>query len=691
MDSTVAATNTAADSADSVSLLSASQSVAAARSETSVLPASAQQPFYPTLHKDFYLAHPHLQKADFHWGDLEASHPDLSKRSAADVEEYRKSQGISVDLRHGRRVPKPFQGFAETSFPTFVEDIAKELFTESATPFPVQAQLWPCALAGMDIIAVAPTGSGKTLAFLLPSIVHMMAQPHLDRYEGPITLVMAPTREIVQQTLSVARTFLSRTSGNDRLRAGCIFGGVSASIQVPRRGEPDYGRWPELLVATPGRLLDLFRRQAIYPSRVSYFVLDEADMMLNPTGPWLVQIRKILEQVRPDRQIIMVSATWPKTADEEARRILEKQDSEKILIRVVPEVPPIPQSIRLLRNGAETEAARRAALLEFTRNELQPHESLLIFCSNPRTVQELGKCSELCSAVQPFEESTSPASSQVVMLDGKDSRDRADRYFEFVWRQARVLVTSFQVGSRGLDYVDSKGNEVPICVVVLLFDFPPTIKDYIHCIGRTHRPGQSNAGRAVAFLPEMRFWIAAELATLLEECEQAVPPELQELIQKSDGFLGVCKSVMGCLRDSKLPVDLDACLSQGEYDELRGLWTLPRTLVSYQRKLLHMMADEFDLPHVSTGDPASEKGRQLHVARSREALPDKFFVEGEEVVVSRGGQWKGVVIDPKIKPQRRDIEVEYPGGRRSRECVDHVALAQGFEADTQASDLQSLR
>merc|ERR1719387_3019199 len=118
-----------------------------------------------------------------------------------------------------------------------------------------------------------------------------MAQPHLAEGEGPITLVLSPTRELAQQTHGVALQFCSRTAGRDTLRAGVIFGGVSPDGQYPGKEAPDYGRWPELLVATPGRLLQMLRLGWLSPARISYVVFDEADLLLS--HGWRQEIREV--------------------------------------------------------------------------------------------------------------------------------------------------------------------------------------------------------------------------------------------------------------------------------------------------------------------------------------------------------------------------------------------------------------
>lgn len=187
------------------------------------------------LYKDFYLAHPHphFQCDEYSWGNMEEAHPLLSARTAEEVDRYRVANGISVESLRGRAPPKPFQSFQETSFPQLVVDIAYELFTTDATPFPVQAQAFPCILSGMDMLAVAPTGGGKTLAYLLPAIVHIMAQPTLQEGEGPIALVLLPTRELVEQTVAVARCFCDRMEADEAALRQTATGGRSCLWRHP--------------------------------------------------------------------------------------------------------------------------------------------------------------------------------------------------------------------------------------------------------------------------------------------------------------------------------------------------------------------------------------------------------------------------------------------------------------------------
>ena len=168
-------------------------------------------------------------------------------------------------------------------------------------PTPVQAQGWPIALSGQNLVSIAQTGSGKTMGYMLPAIIHCMGQAHLQRGDGPIVLVMAPTRELAQQIQEQAYKFASPC----QLRTACLFGGAPKGAQIR-----DLERGSEICVATPGRLIDILEMGKVNFKRCTYVVLDEADRMLDMG--FEPQIRKILGQIRPDRQMCMWSATWPK-------------------------------------------------------------------------------------------------------------------------------------------------------------------------------------------------------------------------------------------------------------------------------------------------------------------------------------------------------------------------------------------
>lgn len=212
-----------------------------------------------------------------------------------EVEAYRRQNEITVK----DDAPKPIQSFEELELPDYVKtEIDKQGFTN---PTPIQAQCWPIVMSGKNIVGIAQTGSGKTLAYILPAIIHINNQPELKRGDGPIALVLAPTRELAQQIQQVTTEF----GYSSYIRNTCVFGGA------PRGGQArDLERGVEIVIATPGRLIDFLESGKTNLSRCTYLVLDEADRMLDMG--FEPQIRKIIQQIRPDRQTLMYSATWPK-------------------------------------------------------------------------------------------------------------------------------------------------------------------------------------------------------------------------------------------------------------------------------------------------------------------------------------------------------------------------------------------
>ena len=168
-------------------------------------------------------------------------------------------------------------------------------------PTAIQSQGWPMALSGRDVVGIAETGSGKTLTYCLPAIVHINAQPLLAPGDGPIVLVLAPTRELAVQI----QQEITKFGQSSRIRNTCVYGGVPKGPQIR-----DLSRGVEVCIATPGRLIDMLEAGKTNLRRVTYLVLDEADRMLDMG--FEPQIRKIIGQIRPDRQTCMWSATWPK-------------------------------------------------------------------------------------------------------------------------------------------------------------------------------------------------------------------------------------------------------------------------------------------------------------------------------------------------------------------------------------------
>lgn len=270
--------------------------------------------------------------------------PSIRAMTEQEAAVYRARREITVD---GHDIPKPIRMFHEANFPDYcLEVIARLGFVE---PTPIQSQGWPMALKGRDLVGIAETGSGKTLAYTLPALVHVSAQPRLAQGDGPIVLVLAPTRELAVQIQEEAVKFGSR------IRSTCIYGGAPKGPQIR-----DLKKGVEIVIATPGRLIDLLEAQHTNLKRVTYLVLDEADRMLDMG--FEPQIRKIVSQIRPDRQTLYWSATWPKEVEALARQFLRNpykviigstelkaNQSIRQIIEIVTDVEKYNRLIRLLK------------------------------------------------------------------------------------------------------------------------------------------------------------------------------------------------------------------------------------------------------------------------------------------------------------------------------------------------------
>ncbi len=264
-----------------------------------------------------------------------AEDKQVTARSEREVEEFRRLKEIKVQ---GRNIPRPVTTFEEVGFPQYLmTSIRAQGFSG---PTPIQCQAWPMALTGRDVVAIAQTGSGKTISFALPAMLHINAYapfilpqsfPHYSSFrqallapgDGPIALILAPTRELAVQiqqectkfgyvvpvvsllSRSLFLYFCADTSSNSRIRNTAIYGGAPKGPQIR-----DLQRGVEIVIATPGRLIDMLESGKTNLRRVTYLVLDEADRMLDMG--FEPQIRKIVDQIRPDRQTLMFSATWPK-------------------------------------------------------------------------------------------------------------------------------------------------------------------------------------------------------------------------------------------------------------------------------------------------------------------------------------------------------------------------------------------
>jgi ATP-dependent RNA helicase RhlE len=339
-----------------------------------------------------------------------------------------------------------------------VEPLQRALETEGYTsPTPIQTQAIPHVLAGRDLIACAQTGTGKTAAFALPILQRLDAMRAAGAPKGIRALILTPTRELAAQITESLTTY----GKNLRLRHAVVFGGVGAYGQV-RALEAR----PDILVATPGRLLDLASEGFVDLRALEVFVLDEADRMLDMG--FLPDVKRVLARLPAKRQTLLFSATMPTDIEELARRILV----DPIRIAVVPvstTADRIDQSVYFVsRDG-------KRALLEHVLKDATIERALVF----TRTKHGADKVVKMLERASIFAEAIHGNKSQ-------NARTRA--LLAFREGRTRVLVAT-DIAARGID-VDGVSH-------VINFDLPDVAECYVHRIGRTARAGAS--GIALSF------------------------------------------------------------------------------------------------------------------------------------------------------------------------------------------------
>ncbi|KAE8667116.1 DEAD-box ATP-dependent RNA helicase 20 [Hibiscus syriacus] len=407
--------------------------------------------------------------------------PSVAAMSETEVEEYRKRREITVE---GRDVPKPVKSFADVGFPDYVlQEITKAGFVE---PTAIQSQGWPMALKGRDLIGIAETGSGKTLAYLLPAIVHVNAQPILAPGDGPIVLVLAPTRELAVQIQQEAAKF----GASSRIKNTCIYGGVPKGPQVR-----DLQKGVEIVIATPGRLIDMLDSHHTNLRRVTYLVLDEADRMLDMGFD--PQIRKIVSQIRPDRQTLYWSATWPKEVEQLSRQFLYNPYKVIIGSADLKANHAIRQHVDIISESQKYN--KLVKLLE----DIMDGSRILIFMDTKKGCDQITRQLRMDGW---------PALS----IHGDKSQAERDWVLSEFKAGKSPIMTATDVAARGLDVKDVK--------YVINYDFPGSLEDYVHRIGRTGRAGAK--GTAYSFFTAANARFAKDLIVILKEAGQKVSPEL---------------------------------------------------------------------------------------------------------------------------------------------------------------------
>uniref|UniRef100_A0A4W4FN37 RNA helicase n=1 Tax=Electrophorus electricus TaxID=8005 RepID=A0A4W4FN37_ELEEL len=421
-----------------------------------------------------------------------SEHLEVQRLTQYDIEDFRRKKEITV---RGSGCPKPVTNFHQAQFPQYVIDVlVQQNFKE---PTAIQAQGFPLALSGRDMVGIAQTGSGKTLAYLLPAIVHINHQPYLERGDGPICLVLAPTRELAQQVQQVAYDY----GKSSRIKSTCVYGGAPKGPQIR-----DLERGVEICIATPGRLIDFLEAGKTNLRRCTYLVLDEADRMLDMG--FEPQIRKIVDQIRPDRQTLMWSATWPK----EVRQLAEDFLRDYVQINIgALELSANHNILQIVDVCMENEKDNK--LIQLMEEIMAEKENKTIIF-----VETKKRCDELTRRMR---RDGWPA----MCIHGDKSQPERDWVLsEFRSGKAPILIAT-DVASRGLDVEDVK--------FVINYDYPNSSEDYVHRIGRTAR--STNKGTAYTFFTPGNLRQARDLVRVLEEARQAINPKLLQLVDSGRG------------------------------------------------------------------------------------------------------------------------------------------------------------
>jgi superfamily II DNA/RNA helicase len=342
------------------------------------------------------------------------------------------------------------------------------------TPTPIQAQAIPHVISGRDVVGIAQTGTGKTASFVLPMITRL--EKGRARARMPRTLILEPTRELAAQ---VEENF-TRYGQNHKLTVALIIGGVSFDDQIKK-----LDRGVDILIATPGRLLDLFERGKILMNGVEIFVIDEADRMLDMG--FIPDIERICKLLPFTRQTLFFSATMPP----EIQRLADQFLSNPVRVEASKPATAATTIKQQLAHSGREPVDKRAVLRALIRGEAD-FKNAIVFCNRKRDVATLQR-------------SLAKHGFNAGALHGDmDQRSRTQTLDDFRSEKLAILVAS-DVAARGLD--------IPAVGHVFNFDVPTHAEDYIHRIGRTGRAGLTGIAITIATPIDEKYIAAIQKLT----------------------------------------------------------------------------------------------------------------------------------------------------------------------------------
>ena len=418
------------------------------------------------------------------WDDRHWTEKDLDSMTERDWRIFREDYNIQIK---GGSIPPPFRNWKEAKMPDEILDIIDKVGYKEPTP--IQRQAIPIGLQNRDIIGVAETGSGKTAAFLLPLLVWIQSLPRQDVLEeadlGPYAIIMAPTRELAQQIEEESQKFGTPLG----IRTVAVIGGLNREDQGLR-----LRMGCEIVIATPGRLIDVLENRYLALSRCTYIVLDEADRMIDMG--FEPDVQKILDHMpvnnaKPDselaedgnllaenfkskhkyRQTVMFTATMPPAVERLARTYL-RRPAIVYIGSVGKPTERVEQVVYLMK-----ENDKRNKLIEVLNAGIQP--PIIIFVNQKKGADVLARGLEKMGY------------NSATLHGGKGQEQREHALGGLKAGDKDILVAT-DVAGRGIDIKD--------VTLVINYDMAKNIEDYTHRIGRTGRAGKS--GKAISFITQ---------------------------------------------------------------------------------------------------------------------------------------------------------------------------------------------
>ncbi|XP_054269059.1 probable ATP-dependent RNA helicase DDX23 [Macrosteles quadrilineatus] len=443
------------------------------------------------------------------WDDRHWSEKAMDEMTERDWRIFREDYNITIK---GGKIPDPIRNWKECGFPQEIADIIEKVGYKDPTP--IQRQAIPIGLQNRDIIGVAETGSGKTLAFLIPLLLWIQSLPKIERIEdadqGPYAIILAPTRELAQQIEEETNKF----GGPLGIRTVVVVGGLSREEQGFR-----LRLGCEIVIATPGRLIDVLENRYLVLNQCTYIVLDEADRMIDMG--FEPDVQKILDfmpvtNIKPDnedaedeakllanynskkkyRQTVMFTATMPPAVERLARTYLRRP----AVVYIGSIGKPTERTEQIVYMVSEQD--KRKKLMELLSRGVEP--PVIIFVNQKKGADVLARGLEKLGY-------------NACTLHGGKGQEQREYALATLKSGGKDILVATDVAGRGIDIKDVS--------MVINYDMAKTIEDYTHRIGRTGRAGKT--GVAVSFVTKEDSPIFYDLKqTILLSPVSTCPPEL---------------------------------------------------------------------------------------------------------------------------------------------------------------------